>query len=103
MIPGFKRYMDIWLAGQRNGYAGTGKWTKLPDGSEMVAYPQSDLLYVDRWCGSDVGGGQTVLYKLSEPWNPGLPEKISGIPLARMGYSWNIVRRFSKQEGRATG
>ena len=34
------------------------------------------------------------MYLLSKPWDPSCPSEISGIPLARMGYSGQIAGRL---------
>src|SRR3989344_2931106 len=105
MIPQeFEPYLDFWLEGQKKGFAGDLPRTKLPDGSKRVVLfnkpvLQADLLYVDRWYGSDLGGGQTILYHLPETTHPIFDfSNFEGKPIARLGYSGEIVRRFTKEE-----
>jgi hypothetical protein len=112
----FEKHLDFWLKGQKLGFAGvkpvpTDNITdamfnltrkKLPDGSKIVAlreHPHSlSRLYVDRWYGSDMGGGQTTLYILTSPWNPEKPLDITGTPIARLGYSGQIVQRIHDKD-----
>lgn len=94
----FAKYLDFWVEGQKQGFAGALPRIKLPNGSKMVAHYRHPLLYVDNWYGSDLGGGQTLLYKLSEAWMPERPFHIYGVPIARQGYSGHIVKRFSEAE-----
>lgn len=99
-IPEFEPYLDFWLEGQRKGFAGDLPREKLPDGSKIVTLKKGDFLYVDRWYGSDIGGGQTILYKGLETADD---EKVTliintGKPIARLGYSGEIVRRFTEEE-----
>lgn len=86
------------MQGQKRGFAGDLPRTKLPDGSKLVALCDYPRLYIDRWYGSDWGGGQTMLYVLSEPWSPENPLQIVGKPVARLGYSGQITRRFRESE-----
>ena len=97
----FEPYLDFWLEGQKKGFAGNLPREKAPDGSKFVILRNGNLLYVDRWYGSDLGGGQTILYKLDiteDPEKVILGTPISGKPIARLGYSGQIVRRFSVKE-----
>jgi len=96
MFTEFGRYLDFWVKGQKQGYAGeTPEIIKLPDGSKYVSLYEHPLLHFDRWYGSDLGGGQTILYVLSEPWDSENPLCIVGTPVARLGYSGEITTRFS--------
>lgn len=97
-IPEFEPYLDFWLDGQRQGFAGHLPRIKLSDGSKMVVLPKDNLVYIDRWYGSDLGGGQTLLYEVIEPWNIDKPTEIEGVAKARLGYSGEIVRRFTEEE-----
>jgi len=94
----FDNYLDFWLEGQREGFAGNLERIKLPNGSKMVTLYNSELrwLYVDHWYGADLGGGQTILYVAAEPWNPS--SRIVGTPVARLGYSGQIIERFTPEE-----
>ncbi|MEK6936612.1 MAG: hypothetical protein AABW58_00915 [Nanoarchaeota archaeon] len=104
MIKEFEHYLDFWLQGQRKGFAGDLPRTRLEDGSKIVFLRKHPLLYVDRWYGSDSGGGQTILYKSIGMQDSESPLKIiegtptSVIPIARLGYSGEIVRRFTEEE-----
>jgi len=105
MMPEFEKYLDFWVEGQKRGFAGELPRIKLTNGSKMVALQNYPLLYVDNWYGSDLGGGQTSLYVLSEPWNlddalknPDNALKIVGTPIAILGYSGEIVSRLPYSE-----
>jgi len=98
MSSEFEPYIDFWLEGQRQGFAGNLPRIKLQNGSKMVALYKHPLLYVDNWYGSDLGGGQTMLYLLSETWKSDNPLQIVGTPIARLGYSGRILRRIDNQE-----
>ncbi len=98
----FEPYLDFWLEGQRRGFAGDLPREKLPDSSKIVVFRKHPLVYVDRWYGSDLGGGQTILY--SESGRSEFPlSVIEGTPMhvkpiARLGYSGQINRRFHLEE-----
>lgn len=101
----FDEFKHLWIEGQRQGFAGSLDKTEMPDGSSVVGLAENGLLYLDHWHGSDVGGGQTLIYKLEDfdrntswTWNPMHPLNVRGAAIARMGYSGSIVRRFTEEE-----
>ncbi len=96
----FEPYLDFWLECQRKGFSGDSPRKKSPDGSKHVTLREGNLLYVDSWYGSDIGGGQTVLYKdvVADPAPKLAFPKQSLQPIARLGYSGEIVRRFTEEE-----
>ena len=98
MLTEFEPHLDFWLKGQKQGFAGKLPRIKLPDGSKMIALCEHPRLYVDRWYGSDLGGGQTILYILSELWRESNPLNIVGMPIARLGYSGQIVKRIDDEK-----
>lgn len=96
-----EEFLDMWVEAKRNGYAGDLERIKLPDGSKMVIYgDRSSWIYIDRWYGSDLGGGQEILWMLEKPYdlNSRNPAHPVGTPICRMSYSGRVVRRFSKEE-----
>ena len=99
-IHEFEPYLDFWLEGQRKGFAGDLPREKLPDDSKFVLLRKGKLLYIDRWYGSDIGGGQTILYDdaLDNPEKIIFGTPASGKPIARLGYSGEIIRRFTEDE-----
>ena len=98
MFKEFEPYLDFWVEGQKQGFAGQLPRIKNPDGSKMVVLSQGNLLYLDRWFGSDIGGGQTLLYELTQQWNPEKPLEIVGNAKAKLSYSGEIIRRFTEEE-----
>jgi len=98
MSSEFEPYLDFWLEGQKKGFAGNLPRIKLQNSSKMVALYKHPLLYVDNWYGSDSGGGQTMLYLLSETWKSDNPLQIVGTPIARLGYSGRIIRKLDGHE-----
>jgi len=94
----FEKYLDFWVEGQKQGFAGELPRKQLTDGSKVVALHKHPLLYVDHWYGSDIGGGQTTLHILTSPWNPEKPLDIVGTPIARLGYGGQIVQRIHDKD-----
>lgn len=101
MFQEFAPYLDFWVKGQKNGFAGNLERIKLSDGSKLVFLHEHPLLYVDQWYGADLGGGHAILYNVTEfevTEDPSNPLRIVGTPVARLAYTGRITGRFSEQE-----
>jgi len=85
------QFWEFWVKGQQQGFAGKLPRIKLPDGSKITVLYEHPLIYTDRWYGSDSGGGQTLVHVLRWQWDERQPLSINGTPLARMGYSGQVV------------
>lgn len=101
MFQEFESYLDFWVKGQKNGFAGNLERIELSDGSKFVYLHEHPLLYVDQWQGADLGGGLTSLYKVKQfdvVKNPVNQVIIVGEKVAKLGYSGRITGRFNEQE-----